>query len=312
MTQAAATAAPQKPPLMSIVKKTRTAAPVRVCMYGVPGIGKSTFAAAAPSPVFLAAESGLTGIDAQALEPTSWAHALELMERVATEPHGFKTFVIDTASWLEQEFVHKATCEKHKKKSMSDFEFGKGPFYALDEWKPMRQHLETMWSKRGMNIIVLAHAHTAKIKNPAGADYGIITMKLDVPIDAYLREWADAVLYCEYQTFEVGGDSKRAKVISDGARLVHTQHRGAFNAKNRYNLPELIPLEWSAFEEAVAANRPAEPDVTKARILTMLEGVDEMLKTKVMAAVEKNSSDAVMLARIANHLAAQIGIKEKA
>jgi hypothetical protein len=300
----------QEPPLMSFVKKTRRAAPIRTCLYGVPGLGKSTFAAAAPDPVFLAAENGLTGIDAEAFEPTSWAQALRLMERFATEPHGYKTFVIDTVSWLEQ-LVHEATCVKHKKKSMSDFEFGKGPNYAFEEWKPMRGHLEAMW-KRGMNIIILAHSHTAKVKNPAGADYGIITMKLDAPIDAYLREWSDAVLYCEYQTFEVGGDSKRAKVISDGARLVHTQHRGAFNAKNRYNLPELIPLEWSAFAEAVAQNRPADPDVTKAKIATMLEGADEALKTKVNAAVEKNSGDAVMLARIANHLAAQIGIKENA
>ena len=44
--------------LKSIKKNTSFAAP-RVLVYGVEGIGKSTFAAGAPSPVFIQTEDGL-------------------------------------------------------------------------------------------------------------------------------------------------------------------------------------------------------------------------------------------------------------
>ncbi len=38
---------------------------------------------------------------------------------------------------------------------------------------------------------------------------------------------------------------------ASGARVMHTEERPAFLAKNRYGLPETLPLEWSEFLAAM-------------------------------------------------------------
>ncbi len=45
------------------VRTGRIEKPIRVLMYGTDGVGKTTFAADAPGPVFLAAEDGTAQLD---------------------------------------------------------------------------------------------------------------------------------------------------------------------------------------------------------------------------------------------------------
>lgn len=299
-----------KPGLLSVVRRGKLSAPIRVLLYASDGVGKSTFASNAPSPIFLCAESGTAQLDVARLpEPASWTEALSLVDQLVAEAHDFKTFVIDSLSWLEP-VLHQHVCERGKKKSMSDFDYGKGHVAAFEEWRVLLSKVEHLWKARGMHVVLLAHAHTANIKNPAGADYGIICPKLQERAEGLFREWVDAVLYAEYQTFEIGGDNKRAKIITDGARVMHTQHRGAFRAKNRYDLPSTLPLDWRAFADAVAAHQPADPNKLRARIDKLLEHVDDAMREQVTAAVAAAGNDASKLAKYADHLAAKIGIQQ--
>ena len=81
-----------------------------------------------------------------------------------------------------------------------------------------------------------------------------------------LREWADAVLFANYKTVitekDVGFNKKVARGISSGERMLFTNDRPAYRAKNRYNLPDQLPLSWDSLTEAIAAgdprNQPAE------------------------------------------------------
>lgn len=302
----------RKPALLSVIKRGKIVAPIRAILYAADGVGKTTFASNAPSPIFLCAESGTAQLDVARLpEPESWADVLALVDQLITEEHDFKTFVVDSLSWLEP-LLHQHVCQRGKKRSMSEFEFGKGHVAAFEEWRVLVSKVERLWRQRGMNVVLLAHAHTANIKNPAGTDYGIICPKLHQAAEGLFREWVDAVLYAEFQTFEIGGDSKRAKVISDGARVMHTQHRGAFRAKNRYDLPEVLPLDWQAFADAVAAQQPASPQALRTRIGKLLEQTtDADLKAKVTTAVAAAGDDAAKLAKYADHLAAKINIAKE-
>ena len=49
--------------LISSITKGREAQPPRIMIYGSEGVGKSTFAALAPNPVFVQTEDGLSEID---------------------------------------------------------------------------------------------------------------------------------------------------------------------------------------------------------------------------------------------------------
>jgi hypothetical protein len=135
-------------------------------------------------------------------------------------------------------------------------------------------------------------------------------MKLHAQAGGLLRDWCDAALFARYETFtNTDEKTKRTRGVSTGARVLHTQRTAAWDAKNRYDLPETIPLDWAAFADAVAAHKPADPAKLRERIDAMLESADDELKTKVKAAMAKADDNAAQLAKIADTLAAKMGIK---
>ena len=50
---------------------------------------------------------------------------------------------------------------------------------------------------------------------------------------------------------DVGFNNKVSRGISTGERLLHTSEKPAYLAKNRYSLPDTLPLEWSTLAEAM-------------------------------------------------------------
>ena len=73
-------------------------APVKVVLYGPEGIGKSTFAAKFPSPVFIDTEGGTKKLNVNRLpQPTSWAMLMDEANEVRLGHIPCGTLVIDTA-----------------------------------------------------------------------------------------------------------------------------------------------------------------------------------------------------------------------
>ena len=76
------------------------AAPVKTVLYGPEGIGKSTFAAQFPAPVFIDTEGGTKRLNVARLPaPTSWAMLLDEVAEVSRGSVPCGTLVIDTADW---------------------------------------------------------------------------------------------------------------------------------------------------------------------------------------------------------------------
>lgn len=317
--QAAVAQTSDRPKRMSLdaVVRGKIAKPPRVLLYGFEGIGKSTFAASAPNPIFIGAEDGTSELDvARFPQPESWEDMLEAIHELTTSPHDYKTVVIDTLDWLEP-FCWERTCrgKKHEKSGkpithIEEFGFGKGYIAALDHWRVLTARLETLRGQRRMAVVLLAHAYIKTFKNPTGEDYDRFQMKVQDKAAGHLREWCDASLFAMYEThtYESNG---RTKGISTGARVVHTQRTAAWDAKNRYDLPEKLPLDWDAFAEAVAAHRPAEPATLRRRIDVLLEQTsDDGLIERVQKAVSAAGDDAATLAKIENKLAAMMSVQE--
>ena len=75
------------------------AAPVKTVLYGPEGIGKSTFAAQFPAPVFIDTEGGTKRLNVARLPaPTSWAMLLDEVAEVSRGNVPCGTLVIDTAA----------------------------------------------------------------------------------------------------------------------------------------------------------------------------------------------------------------------
>ena len=234
------------------------AAPVKTVLYGPEGIGKSTFAAKFPSPVFIDTEGGTKRLNVARLPaPTSWAMLLDEVAEVSRGNVPCGTLVIDTADWAERLCID-AVCARAKVKGIEDFGYGKGYTYAKEEFGKLLDALEEVLNT-GHNVVVLAHAAITKFEQPdAVGNYDRWTMKTSKQVAPLLREWCDMLLFANYKTVvEKAGSALNAKnKASGGRRVLYTSHHPCWDAKNRFGLPEELPFEYASIAACIPDPHP--------------------------------------------------------
>jgi hypothetical protein len=238
--------------LKSILKNTAMAAP-RVMVYGVEGIGKSTFGAGAPNPVYILTEDGLGSLNVDHFPlATSFQDVMDAISTLYKDNHAFETVVIDSLDWLEA-IIQREIEQKYDAK---DLAYGKGALIAAERWREILDGLNALRNDKGMIVILIAHTTIKRFDSPEVEPYDRYQPKLQERSNAVVREWADAVLFANYRTIvkkdDVGFNQTNNRGISTGERLLFTSERPAYMAKNRYNMPESIPLSWDAFAEAIS------------------------------------------------------------
>src|SRR5262245_18035495 len=68
--------------------------PPRILIYGVDGIGKSTFAAGADAPIFIGVEDGTSTLDVKRFpEPQAWIDVIEAVDELTQNDSPFRTVV---------------------------------------------------------------------------------------------------------------------------------------------------------------------------------------------------------------------------
>ena len=106
-----------------------------------------------------------------------------------------------------------------------------------------------------MAVIQIAHTDIKRFDSPEHEPYDRYVIKLQARASALLQEHSDVVLFANYRISvsksDVGFNKKVSRALGSGARVMHTEERPAFLAKNRYGLPETLPLEWSEFLAAM-------------------------------------------------------------
>jgi hypothetical protein len=238
--------------LKSIRKNDAMAAP-RIMVYGVEGIGKSTFGAGAPNPVYILTEDGLGSLKVDHFPlATSFQDVMDAIASLYKDNHAFETVVIDSLDWLEA-IIQREIEQKYDAK---DLAYGKGSLIAAERWREILDGLNALRNDKGMAIILIAHTTIKRFDSPEVEPYDRYQPKLQERSNAVVREWADAVLFANYRTIvkkdDVGFNQTNNRGISTGERLLFTSERPAYMAKNRYNMPESIPLSWDAFAEAIS------------------------------------------------------------
>ena len=244
----------------------------KVVIYGPEGIGKSTFAAQFPDPVFIDTEGSTKDMDVARFEKaSSWAMLMDQIRYTKNNPDLCRTLVIDTADWAEQMCIADL-CARNGKHGIEDFGYGNGYVYAKEEFGRFLNLLEDVVSA-GINVVVTAHAHLKKFEQPdeLGA-YDRWELKLGKKTSSQtaplLKEWADMVLFANYKTWSIAADKEgKKRKAQGGARVMYTSHHPCWDAKNRYGLPEELPFEYDAIrpiiEGATAPSSPAQPSPRK-------------------------------------------------
>ncbi len=293
------------------IRKGPRQQPMRTLLYGVEKIGKSSFAAEWPAPIFICAEDGAALLDVQSFpEPRTWDEVLEAIEILRTGDHDRQTLVIDTADWLEG-IVFDAICKRDGMKNIEEYGYSKGQnTVALDEWRLLISRLERLRRERSMHVVILAHSWTKPYKNPEGPDYDRFELKMHAKASGLLKEWCDCVLFAAYEQHTQTDRNKRVRGFATGARLLYTQRTAAYDAGNRYGLPPVLPLDYSAFAEAVAAGTPLDSASLVKRIAELAAGADDATRAKVDGYVSSANGNADRLSKILNALAAKLSAKE--
>lgn len=244
------------------IKRGIQAGPQKVVLYGPEGIGKSTFAAQFPNPLFLDVEEGTRHMDVARVDPSpaSWTALLETVKEFLREgPGDFGTLVLDTADWAEQMCV-KHVCAKNQKEGVEDFSYGKGYTYVAEEFGRLLNLLSQVVSG-GANVVVLAHAKMRKFEQPdeLGA-YDRWELKLSKQVAPLVKEWSDMLLFANYKTMVVTkgeGKNLKAKAQGQGKRVLYTTHHACWDAKNRHGLADELPLDFGQIAHCIPAGLAA-------------------------------------------------------
>ena len=252
---------------ISLAQLTRANAPKppRILIHGVAGVGKTTFAAEANKPVFVQTEDGLGTIPAANFPlARTFEEVLESLASLYTEDHDFKTVVIDSVDWLEPLVWGKA-CRDNGWASIEEPGYGRGYVAALNLWRQYIEGLNALRDDRGMTVVQIAHTDIIRFDSPEHDPYDRYVIKLHARAAALMQEHSDIVLFANYRIStvkaDVGFNKKVNRAMGSGERVIHSAERPAFLAKNRYGLPETLPLDWQSFAQAM-------PEVIKPMLLT--------------------------------------------
>lgn len=241
---------------LTSISTANTATPPRIVLYGVHGIGKTTFAASAPSPILLPTEKGAGVLRVPKFPKVgTYADACGAINTLLTQPHPYSAAIVDTLDWLEP-LIWAETARRANKKDIEDFGFGKGYLAADEVWGELLAGLDALNEQRGMTIILIAHSEIVRFNSPTSEPYDRYDLKLHKRAKALVQEWADVVGFAHYEVHtastDAGFNKKVVRGVGAGNRLLALEERPAYYAKNRYSLPSTLPLSWSAFAAACA------------------------------------------------------------
>jgi hypothetical protein len=240
------------------LKKTGVARPPRVVLYGTHGIGKSTFAAQSPNPVFIQTEEGLDAINVTAFPLCqSYEDIIDAIGSLAQEDHDFGTVVIDSADWAEQ-LVHKRVAKDNNVVTIDAIGYGRGYKAATDYWKQILEGLDHLRADKNMQVILLAHTQVKRFDDPLADPYDRYQLDLHHGSASLISEWCDILMFAnqQYSTVksDVGFNQKVTRAVGSGNRVLYTQERPGWQAKSRWPLPDQLPLEYAKFAEALGTS----------------------------------------------------------
>ena len=304
--------APQTPKLtLAAVRRGRMVMPIRTLLFGVEGVGKTTFGASAPNPIFIGPEDGAGLLEVEHFpQPENWTRVREAVAALTNEPHTYGTAVFDTLDWLEP-LLWKHICERDGKRDIEDYGYGKGYVAALDEWRVFINDLERLRAVKRIQIVLLAHSWIRPFKNPEGEDFDRYEMKIHLKAAGLLKEWSDVVLFANYETFAHKDDkTKRVRGVSTGARLCYTTRTAAYDAKNRFSLPESFALDWGEYEAALQQHAPASAPAMVAEIQRKAKELGGAVEQQTADLLAKVGGNADALAKINNRLNAKLAEQE--
>lgn len=243
----ATASAAQRPGRLRKIPKGR-----RIIINGVEGVGKTSLAAYGPNPLIVMAsqETGYETLlnegrapDCDVLHLTDWPETLASFRELAKEELPYELIAIDALGGLER-VCHEHVCNTKFGGNWGEKGFtgyARGYEMAIAEWKQLLDELDR-FKDRGVHILLLSHCQVRPFKNPLGDDFDQYKADCHHKTWATTHRWADAALFMTFLTDVREDSSGRKKGMGGTTRIMYTERRDAFDAKNRYGMPPCIEM----------------------------------------------------------------------
>lgn len=286
--------------------------PFNIILFGGPGLGKSTFAAHAPAPIFVGGEETLELDIARFPQPKSYADfVLQIDHLISTAKSSiYRTVVVDTLDSVES-LLHRKILQEDPKQtgSMIAAHGGYGRSYevAAGQLLLLRDKFKILRDEHGMNLIFLAHSKKAQaIDTILGLSYDTYELNLHQKAQAVFVDWVSAVLFANYVVHQQQGtNTERTFAFGEGERVLLTEKRPGHLGKNRFSLPYEMPLDFKVFHEAF--NKFFDVGPSTDDIYVSVRGLaenltDDKLKEKVFNQLIAAAGDRTKLVKIKQRL----------
>jgi hypothetical protein len=232
--------------ITDLIKTGRIDRAQKIVLYGPNGVGKTTLASNFPDPIFLDTEDGTTHQHLTRIQIPDEQTFFDVLRALALEKYTYRTLVIDTIDVAER-FARERVLKRHRMRNIEDFGYGKGWTYLREEFDLLLSGCLDSFIRRGTHVVTNGHSTTRRHQPPGLSDaYDRYELKLDPVNSAKLREWADAVLFLNWDVRVVENTEGRVRGVGGKERVIHTVHSAAWDAKNRVTLPEKLTCEFSA------------------------------------------------------------------
>ena len=260
---------------MNITKGKIQGAAIRAVIYGTEGIGKSTLASQIPDSVVLDTEDGSGQIDCTRALTLDWRAIEGAVKELIANPDGYKAVIIDTADWCEKALIENMLLRAGKK-SIEDYGYGKGYTALQEEFSRFLALLDNLIAK-GVHVVFVAHSTVKRLSPPDQTDgYDRYEMKLTKQVSPLLKEWADCVLFVNYKVQIVEGTDGRLKAQGGKERVIFTTHSPAWDAKNRYGLPDEMPMTYESVAHLFGGAAPRAVQAAPAPVTEdQIPGLEE-------------------------------------
>ena len=238
----------------------------KIVFYGPQGLGKTTFGSTFEAPILVRTEDGACAIDVPTFPQL--VESFADMESVINALHGdhiYRTMVVDSLDWLEPLIWAKQIQERPLSdkgieiNNIEDYGYGNGYAMVDDWWRYLQGGFDSLRINKGMSIVLVAHSEIKTHTPPETDPYDRYQIKLHKRASEFWQEWADMVLFANYKTVvkktETGFNKEVKRGTGSGERVVYTEERPAYRAKNRWGLPAEIYIGqdkgWAGFHAAL-------------------------------------------------------------
>ena len=231
----------------------------KAIFYGPEGVGKTTLAMQLPDPVFVDTEGSTDNYNVKRLpKPNSLDELKEIIGWVTMNPDQLKTLVIDTGDWLEHMLV-KDFCVRKGISNLGDMGYGKGYEASAKEFQEMLDLFNVVLGL-GINVVFNCHSQVKTFSMPDDmGSYDRYELKMEKKHIPLLKEWADLIGFINFKTnliYQNNGD-KKAKAVGGQDRMIYFTHNAAYDAKNRFGLPDTAPLSYDVLRPVFEPGAPA-------------------------------------------------------